>query len=111
MIAPGPITDYAPLYKGKRDEITTQWAMKEIERVGLLKMDFLGLSTLTLINDALDEIKRTDGIDLDIDTVPLDDAKTYQVFQRRRRPTASSSSRARACATCCARPSRSGSTT
>ena len=49
VIAPGPITDYAPLYKSNRDEITTQWAMKEVERVGLLKMDFLGLSTLTLI--------------------------------------------------------------
>src|SRR6188472_2953501 len=81
VIAPGPITDYAPLYKGARDEIVTQWAMKEIERVGLLKMDFLGLSTLTLIFDAIGEIKRTTGIDLDIDSVPLDDAKTYQIFQ------------------------------
>ena len=44
VIAPRPITEFAPLYKGKQDEITTQWAMKEIERVGLLKMDFLGLS-------------------------------------------------------------------
>jgi len=81
VIAPGPITDYAPLYKGARDEITTQWNMKEIERVGLLKMDFLGLSTLTLIDDALKEIKRTEGIDLDIDSIPLDDPKTYKVFQ------------------------------
>ncbi len=81
VIAPGPITDYAPLYKGARDEIVTQWNMKEIERVGLLKMDFLGLSTLTLIDDALKEIKRTEGVDLDIDNVPLDDAKTYKVFQ------------------------------
>ena len=80
VIAPGPITDYAPLYKGARDEITTQWNMKEIERVGLLKMDFLGLSTLTLIRDCLTEIKRTEGIDLDIDTIPLDDPKTYKVF-------------------------------
>jgi len=80
VIAPGPITDYAPLYKGARDEITTQWNMKEVERVGLLKMDFLGLSTLTLIRDALTEIKRTEGIDLDIDTVPLDDARTYKLF-------------------------------
>jgi len=80
VIAPGPITDYAPLYKSNRDEITTQWAMKEVERVGLLKMDFLGLSTLTLINDALSEIKRTENIVLDIDNVPLDDAKTYQLF-------------------------------
>src|SRR6187401_2800181 len=81
VIAPGPITDYAPLYKGARDEIVTQWNMKEVERVGLLKMDFLGLSTLTLIDDALKEIKRTEGIDLDIDTIPLDDVKSYRVFQ------------------------------
>jgi DNA polymerase-3 subunit alpha len=81
VIAPGPITDYAPLYRGQRDELTTQWNMKEVERVGLLKMDFLGLSTLTLIDDALKEIKRTEGIELDIDNVPLDDPKTYKVFQ------------------------------
>jgi DNA polymerase-3 subunit alpha len=81
VIAPGPITDYAPLYKGQRDELTTQWNMKEVERVGLLKMDFLGLSTLTLIDDCLKEIKRTEGIDLDIDSIPLDDAKTFKVFQ------------------------------
>jgi DNA polymerase-3 subunit alpha len=80
VIAPGPITDYAPLYKGARDEIVTQWNMKEIDRVGLLKMDFLGLSTLTLIDDALNEIQRTEGIDLDIDHIPLNDAKTYRVF-------------------------------
>ena len=80
VIAPGPITDYAPLFKSNRDEITTQWAMKEVERVGLLKMDFLGLSTLTLIRDALGEIKRTEGVDLDIDAIPLDDARTYQLF-------------------------------
>ena len=81
VIAPGPITDYAPLYKGGRDEIVTQWAMKEIERVGLLKMDFLGLSTLTLIHDALAEIKRTTG----------DDARHRQrPARRRRRPTSCS---------------------
>jgi DNA polymerase-3 subunit alpha len=80
VIAPGPVTDYAPLYKGARDEITTQWNMKEVERVGLLKMDFLGLSTLTLIRDALEEIKRTEDVDLDIDAIPLDDPKTYRLF-------------------------------
>ncbi|MQA30799.1 MAG: DNA polymerase III subunit alpha [Luteitalea sp.] len=81
VIAPRAITEYAPLYKGARDEIVTQWSMKEIERVGLLKMDFLGLSTLTLIFDAIEEIARTTGVRLDIDTIPLDDPKTYQVFQ------------------------------
>ncbi|HMB80808.1 MAG TPA: DNA polymerase III subunit alpha, partial [Vicinamibacterales bacterium] len=81
VIAPRAITEFAPLYKGARDEITTQWSMKEIERIGLLKMDFLGLSTLTLIFDAIGEIKRTTGVELDIDNIPLDDAKTYQIFQ------------------------------
>jgi DNA polymerase-3 subunit alpha len=81
VIAPQAITEYAPLYKGARDEITTQWAMKEIERIGLLKMDFLGLSTLTLISDAVGEIERTTGVKLDIASLPLDDPKTYQVFQ------------------------------
>jgi DNA polymerase-3 subunit alpha len=81
VITPKAITEYAPLYKGARDEITTQWSMKEIERIGLLKMDFLGLSTLTLIFDAIAEIKRTTGVVLDIDAIPLDDPKTYQIFQ------------------------------
>jgi DNA polymerase III subunit alpha len=81
VIAPHAITEYAPLYKGARDEIVTQWSMKEIERVGLLKMDFLGLSTLTLIFDAIAEIKRTTGVDLDIDRIPLDDEPTYRIFQ------------------------------
>jgi DNA polymerase-3 subunit alpha len=80
VIAPRPLTEFVPLYKSQKDEIVTQWAMKEVERVGLLKMDFLGLSTLTLISDALGEIKRTEGISLDIDAIPLDDAKTYKLF-------------------------------
>lgn len=81
VIAPKAITEYAPLYKGARDEIVTQWSMKEIERVGLLKMDFLGLSTLTLIDDCIKEIARTTGEVIDIDHVPLDDQRTYQIFQ------------------------------
>src|SRR5687768_8912433 len=81
VIAPRPIVEFAPLYKSAKDEITTQWAMKEIERVGLLKMDFLGLSTLTLLTDAVAEIERTDGVTIDLDNLPLDDAKTYQLFR------------------------------
>ena len=80
VIAPRPLTEFVPLYKSQKDEIVTQWAMKEVERVGLLKMDFLGLSTLTLITDCLAEIKRTTGIDLDIDHIPLDDEKTFKLF-------------------------------
>ena len=80
VIAPKPLTEFVPLYKSQKDEIVTQWAMKEVERVGLLKMDFLGLSTLTLIRDAIEEIKRTENVDIDIDAVALDDTKTYQLF-------------------------------
>src|SRR5262245_18972603 len=80
VITPQAITEYAPLYKGARDEIVTQWTMKDVERMGLLKIDFLGLSTLTLIDDALNEIKRTEQVSIDIDNLPLDDAKTFKVF-------------------------------
>ncbi|PYR40478.1 MAG: DNA polymerase III subunit alpha, partial [Acidobacteria bacterium] len=81
VIAPKAITEFAPLYKGARDEIVTQWSMKEIERVGLLKMDFLGLSTLTLIFDCVEAIARTTGERLDLANLPLDDAKAFQIFQ------------------------------
>lgn len=80
VIAPRPLTEFVPLYKGQRDEITTQWGMKEIERIGLLKMDFLGLSTLTLIDDCVKHIKGTTGETVCLDVVPLDDAKTFQLF-------------------------------
>ena len=80
VIAPKPITEFAPLYKGSRDEITTQWGMKEIERIGLLKMDFLGLSTLTLIHDALEQIVSTSGVRLVMEDLPLTDTKTFDLF-------------------------------
>jgi DNA polymerase-3 subunit alpha len=80
VIAPRPLTEFVPLYKGKNDEITTQWAMKEIERIGLLKMDFLGLSTLTLLTDAVAHIRETTGESLELESIPLDDSKTYQIF-------------------------------
>ena len=81
VIAPRPLTEFVPLYRSQKDEVTTQWAMKEIERVGLLKMDFLGLSTLTLLDDAVKHIKETTGQDVDLERLPLDDAKTYELFQ------------------------------
>ena len=77
---PRPVTEFAPLYKGSRDEITTQWGMKEIERIGLLKMDFLGLSTLTLVHDALEQIEATTGTRLVMEDLPLTDAKTFDLF-------------------------------
>ena len=80
VIAPKPVTEYAPIYKSQKDEITTQWAMREVERVGLLKMDFLGLSTLTLLHDAVAHIRDTTGETIALDAVPMEDAKTYQLF-------------------------------
>jgi DNA polymerase-3 subunit alpha len=80
VITPRPVTEFAPLYKGSRDEITTQWGMKEIERIGLLKMDFLGLSTLTLIHDALEQIASTTGTRLVMEDLPLTDARTFDIF-------------------------------
>ena len=80
VIAPKPLTEFVPLYRGQHDEITTQWSMKEIERIGLLKMDFLGLTTLTLLHDAVGQIRRTAGVEVDLAAIPLDDARTYQLF-------------------------------
>ena len=80
VIAPEAISEFAPLYKSQKDEITTQWGWKEIERVGLLKMDFLGLSTLTLLHDAVEMIERTTGERIAFDAIPLDDAPTYRLF-------------------------------
>ena len=83
VIAPKPLTEFVPLYRSQKDEgeITTQWAMKEIDRVGLLKMDFLGLSTLTLLDDAVKHIEETTGEKIDLAGLPQEDAKTYQIFQ------------------------------
>src|SRR5262249_5265580 len=82
VIAPKPLTEFVPLYRNPKDDsLVTQWAMKEIDRVGLLKMDFLGLSTLTLLDDAVKHIKETTGDTIDLNTLPLDNAKAYQLFQ------------------------------
>ena len=80
VIAPKPVTEFAPIYRSQKNEITTQWAMKEVERIGLLKMDFLGLSTLTLLTDAVAHIEETTGTSIALDAMPMDDAKTYQLF-------------------------------
>jgi DNA polymerase-3 subunit alpha len=81
VIAPGPVTDYAPLYKSNKDEITTQYDMHGVEAIGLLKMDFLGLRTLTVIDDCL-KLQQDKGINPNIDNVPLDDLEIYKLFTR-----------------------------
>ncbi len=84
VIAPEPIQEFAPLYRGTKenDEVTTQWAKDEVEEIGLLKMDFLGLKTLTLIDDALASIARDTGRRPDLESIPLDDPKVYELFSR-----------------------------
>ncbi len=79
VIAPRPIEDLVPLYKTSKDEIVTQWDKDVIEDLGLLKMDFLGLRTLTVIDDTL-KLLRHQGVELDLDEVPLDDEETFRLF-------------------------------
>ena len=78
VIAPRPLTELVPLNKTKNDEIVTAYDMKAVEKMGLLKMDFLGLATLTVITDCLKLIEQTRGEKLDIDMVPPDDPETFR---------------------------------
>jgi DNA polymerase-3 subunit alpha len=78
VISPQPLTDLVPLHRTKNDEIVTAYDMKAIEKLGLLKMDFLGLTTLTIIDDALRLIEHTRGERLDLPTLALDDPMTYE---------------------------------
>jgi DNA polymerase-3 subunit alpha len=80
VISPQPITEFVPLYKSSKDEITTMYPMTDVEKIGLLKMDFLALTTLTIIDDTLKMLKQHEGVDLDMETLPLDEAKTYELF-------------------------------
>lgn len=83
VISPKPLTDLVPLHKTKNDEIVTAFDMVAIEKMGLLKMDFLGLTTLTILTDALKLIAQTRGIPITLENLPLDDAETYQkVFHK-----------------------------
>jgi DNA polymerase-3 subunit alpha len=78
VIAPRPLIELVPLAKTKNDEIVTAYDMKAVEKLGLLKMDFLGLTTLTVIDDCLKLIEQTRGEKPDIDAIPLDDEETYK---------------------------------
>src|SRR5216684_4099909 len=85
VISDEPLMARVPLYKDpKRPELITGLAMGPIEKLGLLKMDFLGLKTLTMISDATALIKESRGISLDADALPLDDAGTYQLLTEAR---------------------------
>ncbi|MEO5950078.1 MAG: DNA polymerase III subunit alpha [Candidatus Saccharimonadales bacterium] len=82
VIAPDDIVNYAPLEMAQKGVVSTQYSMNPVEELGLLKMDFLGLSNLTIINNALRIIKKVYKEDIILSKIPLDDAKTYELFQR-----------------------------
>ena len=83
IITPDKLTNYIPVSKSKDSELLiTQFDNSVIESAGMLKMDFLGLKTLSIINTALSNIKKNKNIDIDIDNLPLDDKPTYELFQR-----------------------------
>lgn len=83
VITPEDVSYYVPIANAvSQTETVTQFNMKEIENAGLLKMDFLGLRTLTIIRDTVTLIKKNYGIDIDLDTLPLDDELTFQLFAK-----------------------------
>jgi len=82
VIAPDEIVKFAPLEMAQKGVVTTQYSMGPIEDLGLLKMDFLGLSNLTIINNTLRIIKKVYKKNIDINTLPLDDEKTFELLQR-----------------------------
>jgi DNA polymerase-3 subunit alpha len=82
VISPRPLREILPLYRMGEDQVTTQYDMKALERLALLKMDFLGLATLTVVFDALDLVASNRGVHLQLDDLPLDDATVYQLFSR-----------------------------
>ena len=75
-----PLVDYLPLYVDKEGGIVTQFDMASVEKIGLIKFDFLGLKTLTLIHDCLKLIRASRGVEIDINHLPLDDKKTYRLL-------------------------------
>ena len=82
VIAPDDIVKYVPLEMAQKGVVATQFPMGPVEELGLLKMDFLGLSNLSIINNALRIIKKVYKREIELSSIPLDDAKTYELFQR-----------------------------
>ncbi|MCM8779414.1 MAG: DNA polymerase III subunit alpha, partial [Candidatus Omnitrophica bacterium] len=82
VIAEKPLTEYIPLCRMGDGQVITGYAMEALEKIGLLKIDFLGLRTLTVINETLKIIQRSRNISLDIRDIPMDDAKTFRMLQK-----------------------------
>lgn len=81
VITPKPIVEFMPIYQSAKGEITTQFPMGDIEAIGLLKMDLLGLRNLTVIKDAVELIAKDSDEYIDLDNLPLDDKETFALFQ------------------------------
>jgi len=79
VISDRPLVEYLPLFKGSNDEVMTQFTMDQIEKLGLIKFDFLGLKTLTVIKHTLRLIEASTGEKIDIDRIPLDDEATFRL--------------------------------
>ena len=82
VVAPGKLTDFVPLYKSTNGDITTQYDMNELEKLGLLKMDFLGLRNLTVIDKTIELVYKRLGKKIDINSIPFDDPKYYELFAK-----------------------------
>jgi len=82
LIAPGPLVDHVPLFRSNKDEITTQWDMRSCEKAGLLKMDFLGLRTMTVLDETARLVARHGGPAIDVPNLPLDDRATLDLLGR-----------------------------
>jgi DNA polymerase III subunit alpha len=82
VISSQPLMEIVPLYKSSKDEVTTQYDMNALDRIGLLKMDFLGLTTLTVLDDAVRMIKQNRNVDIDLAGLSLEDLPTYALFAR-----------------------------
>ncbi|MEK6530904.1 MAG: DNA polymerase III subunit alpha [Deltaproteobacteria bacterium] len=81
VISNKPLVEYLPLYKGQKENIiTTQFPMKDVEKIGLVKFDFLGLKTLTVIEKTIRQLKKNRAIEVDIDALALDDTDTYNLI-------------------------------
>jgi DNA polymerase-3 subunit alpha len=80
VIANKPLVEYVPLYRGQDDEVMTQYPMKDVERIGLVKFDFLGLKTLTVVNNAIKLIEKERGTKTELSQLSLDDAKTFALL-------------------------------
>ncbi len=80
VIANRPLMDYLPLYRGQNGEVVTQFTMKDVEKIGLVKFDFLGLKTLTVLDQTVKLVEKERGVKLNLSQLPLDDPETYALL-------------------------------